>query len=737
MSDLPNQDQFKKGAGPPRGRFINSLSAKLFRYIFGAYFAVTLAVTAVQLAIEYSHVKRNILNDLRSLAETFQPVLSESLWTFNDDSLNTTLFSMLKLESVIGVKIFNEKGELLRTVGVENKDSKEIKNKSFLSKDIYQFEVPLTFKNPDGIAQSIGKAVLISGSGVVINKLKYGFILIIINSVFKTTALWLIFVFFLKRIVSQPLARLTKSVNNFDLEHPAGTEEHFQNISSQSDEIGILSKKFGEMWRNTVEMMDKLKEQSRLQAIAQLARQVAHDIRSPLAALNVVTSMVSDLPEDKRLFIRSAVHRIDDIANELISRSKPITEDENAEQKGEITIHLLSGVIEAIVSEKRLQFRTKRNITLDFQIATENYGLFARINPVTIKRILSNLINNSVEAIERADGKINIGLISEGDNVILSVTDNGKGITSDVLPLLMKEGASFGKTEGNGIGLYHASETIKSWDGRVEIKSTLGAGTVVRIILPRAPEPNWFVQQLIMPEKGTIIILDDDDSIHEIWKQRFNKKVFQGLEILHFKDPESTLIWYSAMGSKSDIVLGLFDYELIGHELTGLDVIDRLGFFDKSILVTSRFDEDQIRQTCIDKAVRMIPKSLAGFVPLSAKSKELPSSHLEYVLIDDCPITRGNWEITARVMGKRLATFGHPDHFMKTIDSVPKDTKLYVDVNLSDGIRGEDVSRELHAKGFTNIYLATGAQPDEFKNLWWIKAVIGKDPPFLPAVKYS
>lgn len=737
MSDLPNQDQFKKGASPPQGRFINSLSAKLFRYIFGAYFAVTLAVTAVQLAIEYSHVKRNILNDLKSLAQTFQPVLSESLWTFNDDSLKTTLFSMLKLESVIGVKIFNEKGELLKTVGVENKDSKEIQDKSFLSKDIYEFEAPLTFKDPDGNTQIIGKAVLISGSGVVINKLKYGFILIIINSLIKTTALWLIFVFFLKRIVSQPLDRLTQSVTSFDLEHPTITEEHFQKISTQNDEIGILSQRFGEMRRSTVEMMDKLKEQSRLQAIAQLARQVAHDIRSPLAALNVVTSMVSDLPEDKRLFIRSAVHRIDDIANELISRSKPVSEEENSEQKGEITVQLLSGVIEAIVSEKRLQFRTKRNITLDFQIATENYGLFARINPVTIKRILSNLINNSVEAIERDDGKINIGLISEDDNVVISVTDNGKGIATEVLPLLMKEGASFGKTQGNGIGLYHASETIKSWDGRVEITSDLDAGTVVKVILPRAPEPNWFVQQLMLPEKGTLIILDDDDSIHEIWKQRFNKKAFRELEIIHFKDPESVLTWFASTGSKSDIVLGLFDYELIGYELTGLDVIDRLGFFDKSILVTSRFDEDQIRQICIDKAVRMIPKSLAGFVPLSAKSNELPSPHLEFVLIDDCPITRANWEITARVMGKRIATFDHPEAFMKTIDSVPKNAKLYVDVNLSDGIRGEDVSRELHAKGFTNIYLATGAQPDDFKNLWWIKAVIGKDPPFLPAMNHS
>lgn len=715
------------------GWFKSPLSGKLFRYIFGSYFIITLVVTGIQLTVEYYHVRRNTFAELKGLAETFQPVLAESLWTFDDDALHTTLFSMLKLESVVGVKVTDPNGTILKTVGVVDADSQDIKSKSFLSKEIYRFETPLTFKDPAGEDKLLGHVTLISSSGVVINKIKYGFILIIINSVIKTTALWLIFVYFLNRIVSRPLTRLTQSVNEFELGKAHSDDDNLKRLSSRSDEIGMLSKRFNEMIAATGKMLERLKEQSRLEAIAKMARQVAHDIRSPLAALNVATSFISELDEDKRVLFRRAVHRIDDIASDLFNRSKPIQDGECLVENEDVDVHLVSEVIESIVSEKRLQFRTKHNIGVEFRIETANYGLFARINPILFKRILSNLINNSVDAIEGKDGHIDIKLSAVDHHVVISVTDNGKGIPPELFPRLMQEGATFGKNNGSGLGLFFAKKTIEEWNGSIEVLSTVLQGTEIRITLPRTEEPVWFVGELAIPQNTTVVILDDDDSIHEIWKGRLNTTEFKKLNVLHFRNPHEVVKWAESSSQQMLKAIYLCDYELIGYDLTGLDVIEKLGILNRSILVTSRFEEQGVRKTFISRNIRMIPKSLAGFVPIrldSEKRRDIPED-IECVLLDDCPITRCNWELVARIQGKRLITFSHPSSLMEHLGAIPKQVSIYVDMNLSDGIKGDAVSRELFENGFENVYLSTGAMPSGEHEYWWVKGIIGKDPPFM------
>jgi signal transduction histidine kinase len=72
-----------------------------------------------------------------------------------------------------------------------------------------------------------------------------------------------------------------------------------------------------------VEVRDRELEQMRTFAqLSSLARQVAHDIRSPLAALDVGLSDLGELPENKRILVRTAVNRIKDIANNLLNQNK-------------------------------------------------------------------------------------------------------------------------------------------------------------------------------------------------------------------------------------------------------------------------------------------------------------------------------------------------------------------------------------------------------------------------------
>jgi hypothetical protein len=87
-----------------------------------------------------------------------------------------------------------------------------------------------------------------------------------------------------------------------------------------------------------------------MEAVAKIASQVAHDIRSPLAALNVYIKCISSLPEEERVFIRNATDRINDIANNLVIKFK----NELVAKDNTIGNEIISIMIENIVSEKRI-----------------------------------------------------------------------------------------------------------------------------------------------------------------------------------------------------------------------------------------------------------------------------------------------------------------------------------------------------------------------------------------------
>ena len=62
--------------------------------------------------------------------------------------------------------------------------------------------------------------------------------------------------------------------------------------------------------------------------------------------------------------------------------------------------------------------------------------------------------------------------------------------------------------------------------------------------------------------------------------------------------------------------LFLVDYELLGQNVTGLDLVEGLSIERRSVLVTSRFDEEGIRGRCDKIGLKLIPKGMAGLVPI-------------------------------------------------------------------------------------------------------------------------
>jgi len=67
---------------------------------------------------------------------------------------------------------------------------------------------------------------------------------------------------------------------------------------------------------------------------------------------------------------------------------------------------------------------------------------------------------------------------------------------------------------------------------------------------------------------------------------------------------------------------------------------------------------------------------------------------------------------------------------MNTLNQFSKDTPIYIDSELGDGVKGEDIAKTLHEKGFTELYMETGHPSEKFAHLTWLKAVRSKEAPW-------
>lgn len=212
-----------------------------------------------------------------------------------------------------------------------------------------------------------------------------------------------------------------------------------------------------------------------------LAEQMAHDIRSPLSVLEIISSSMHELPEEKRAVLKNSIDRIRTIANSL----KAKTAAEAADTESPSTE--LASIIESLISEKRIEFSHAPQIKIDFHHHTR--GTATHPHPADLKRILSNLINNSAEALSPASGgqgqiTITITLTHAQNTTTITIKDNGRGIPPRQLKQIGKRGFTFGKTGGSGLGLHYAVKKIRSWGGSLRMRSSPNRGTTIMIELP-------------------------------------------------------------------------------------------------------------------------------------------------------------------------------------------------------------------------------------------------------------
>ena len=232
------------------------------------------------------------------------------------------------------------------------------------------------------------------------------------------------------------------------------------------------------------------------------------------------------------------------------------------------------------------------------------------------RSILTNLATNSFKATPDG-GRVDIHAQDYGDRVIVEVKDNGKGIPAHLLSRVIERGFSFEKASGTGLGLHYAQENINAWRGELRISSEKGRGTSIRVSIPIQSREPWYVPRIKLGSTDTVTVVDDQLSVHDVWKERLLESGFHGSSNF-FTTVDDALVFLknSSSGESKQIIFA--DYDL-GRGETGIDLLSKLDFDCDRYLVTGHFDLEEVQTTCKQKNLFLIPKTALSEIPITAR----------------------------------------------------------------------------------------------------------------------
>lgn len=228
------------------------------------------------------------------------------------------------------------------------------------------------------------------------------------------------------------------------------------------------------------ERTKQLKDSERLAAIGATAGMVGHDIRNPLQAISsdayLAKTDLALMPEgeakegmkESLAGIEKNVEYINKIVQDLQDFVRPLQPTFQETDFEELCQNVLfkNGV--------------PTNVDASCRVAKEAKKLTA--DPAMLERILSNLVNNAVQAMPEG-GKLSIDAIQERDKIIINVQDTGLGIPEAVRPKLFSPLFTT-KSKGQGFGLAVVKRMTEALGGSVTFESEEGKGTKFIIRLP-------------------------------------------------------------------------------------------------------------------------------------------------------------------------------------------------------------------------------------------------------------
>jgi CheY-like chemotaxis protein len=358
--------------------------------------------------------------------------------------------------------------------------------------------------------------------------------------------------------------------------------DHMRNYQNKlEEEVSLRTQELEKELCRRKETEAQLIRAQKMEAIGTLAGGIAHDFNNILSAILGYSEMALLIAatdatlSDYIRQIHTAGERARDLVHQILTFSRE-TDDE-----------LKPAEISVIIKEalKLLGATLPSTITTEHDIATTSPVL---ANPTQIHQLLMNLCTNAAHAMEDKGGVLAVSLtdieldaqalvgqteMTAGNYVKLSVSDNGKGMSPDVLERIYDPFYTTKPTgKGTGLGLSTVHGIVKNHFGSIAVSSKPDAGTTFDIFLP-------IVDQEVVPEisgddsilNGTesILFVDDDKAIAGMSKIMLENL---GYHVNSKTSSIDALVDFKRQPEKYDLVIT----DLTMPQMTGLELADEI-----------------------------------------------------------------------------------------------------------------------------------------------------------------
>ena len=248
--------------------------------------------------------------------------------------------------------------------------------------------------------------------------------------------------------------------------------------SSNKDEIGRVANAFNKLLSVLEINQKKLVENEREISSAAVAKQIAHDIRSPLSMLNAVAFRLKRSGIAEGALLELASKRINYLASDLLNHQRA-----HAAQEDVTLLH--SDAVAKIVDNAILELKSSLDfdgcVSVEFLKSVASEGGLWLCDANQLNSVIVSILRNSLDAVYNRQGKITVSVVEEPNCLFISVEDNGCGLTESDLNSVGNLGWTKGKINGNGLGLYGAKNACERWGASLSIRSSKNIGTCVEI----------------------------------------------------------------------------------------------------------------------------------------------------------------------------------------------------------------------------------------------------------------
>ena len=369
---------------------------------------------------------------------------------------------------------------------------------------------------------------------------------------------------------------------------------------------------------------EALRQAHKREATGTLAGGIAHEFNNMLGIIIGNTELaIDDIPEwnpaaDCIQEIRSAALRAKDVVRKLLSVAR-----KTPESRKPVNIRM-------IIDESLELLRKTIPASIDIHSTLVCTTEMISADPADISQVLINLCTNSVHAMDNGKGVLEVALenitltprsaarfedIGPGDYVRLKVSDDGEGISPDIIDRIFDPYFTTKDVdEGLGMGLAVVQGIVKKHDGAIKIESEIGQGTITEVLFPRIEEPPVAYKQEAPLPTGTerILFVDDETSLVKMVTQMLTRA---GYEVIGKTSSTDALKTFRQRPESFDLVISDMTMpEMTGDELA-MEVIQICP--DMPIIIctghSERMDEEKARGLGI-KAFAMKPLTKSGLI---------------------------------------------------------------------------------------------------------------------------